>query len=136
MPGFERLVLDTNVVLSGLLFPGSAPGRTLVWAQNCTILASDATLLELLEVLGRPQFDRYLEREVRRRLGAEYANACERVEIVSTIRACRDPRDNKFLETAVDGRADLMITGDQDLLALHPFQGIAIVTPALYLEMA
>jgi len=61
-------------------------------------------------------------------------NACETVEITSSIRACHDARDDKFLEVAVDGRAEMIVTGDQDLLALHPFQGIAILTPSDYLE--
>ena len=51
------------------------------------------------------------------------------------IRACRDPRDDKFLQVAVDGRANLILTGDLDLLALHPFAGVAIVSPAAYLEL-
>ena len=54
--------------------------------------------------------------------------------ILSPVRACRDPRDDKFLEVAVRGRADAIVTGDADLLALHPFRGIAILTPAKYLE--
>jgi predicted nucleic acid-binding protein len=56
------------------------------------------------------------------------------ISIPPSIRACRDPRDDKFLEVAVHGRADLILTGDSDLLALHPFQGIAILTPAAFLE--
>jgi uncharacterized protein len=52
------------------------------------------------------------------------------VDISFPIRACRDPRDDKFLEVAVYGHADLILTGDADLLALHPFRGIAIVAPA------
>jgi uncharacterized protein len=51
-----------------------------------------------------------------------------------SIKACRDPKDDKFLELAVNGRADLIISGDKDLLVLHPFMGIAIVMPATYLE--
>jgi putative PIN family toxin of toxin-antitoxin system len=58
------------------------------------------------------------------------------VDIPFPIRACRDPRDDKFLEVAVHGHADLIVTGDADLLALNPFQGIAILTPAEYLERA
>jgi putative PIN family toxin of toxin-antitoxin system len=54
------------------------------------------------------------------------------VDIPFPIRACRDPRDDKFLEVAVHGRADLIVTGDTDLLALHPFRGISILTPAEY----
>jgi predicted nucleic acid-binding protein len=121
MPGDERLVLDTNVVLSGLLFPDSIPSRALLKAQSCTVLASEATCLELAEVMGRSRFDRYIEREVRRQIADAYARAC-------------DPKDDKFLEVAVHGRADLIVTGDRDLLDLHPFHEILILTPAQYLE--
>jgi putative PIN family toxin of toxin-antitoxin system len=131
-----RLVLDTNVVLSALLFPGSAPSWALLKAQAATVLASDATLLELIEVMSRNRFDRYVTLDLRQRLAAEFANACETVQVVSSIRTCRDPKDDKFLEVAVDGRADLIVTGDRDLLDLHPFRGIAILTPAEYLEDA
>jgi len=54
------------------------------------------------------------------------------VPVIHTIRACRDPRDDKFLELAVNGEADLIVTGDQDLLALHPFRDVPIITPAAY----
>jgi putative PIN family toxin of toxin-antitoxin system len=135
MANAERLVLDTNVVLSALLFPGSPPSQALLKAQAGQALASDATLLELVEVMARARFDRYVERGLRQRLAAEYMNACETVPILFPIRACRDPRDDKFLEVAVHGRANLIVTGDADLLALSPFRGIAILTPAAYLEM-
>jgi putative PIN family toxin of toxin-antitoxin system len=58
----------------------------------------------------------------------------EPIVIAYPIRASRDPRDDKFLEVAVHGRADLIMTGDADLLAMNPFRGIAILTPAEYLE--
>jgi putative PIN family toxin of toxin-antitoxin system len=98
------------------------------------VLGSDATLLELVEVMRRPRFDRYFERAVRERLVAEYMSACEVVPILYSIQACRDPRDDKFLEVAVHGQADAIVTGDQDLLVLHPFRGIAILSPRDYLE--
>jgi putative PIN family toxin of toxin-antitoxin system len=131
----ERLVLDTNVVLSGLLFPGAIPSQALLKAQKATILASEATLLELVEVIGRGRFDRYVEAGIRQRLLAEYMKTTERVEIYHSIRACRDVKDDKFLELAVDGRANAIVTGDNDLLALHPFRGIPILTPADYLNL-
>ena len=99
------------------------------------MLASDATLLELVEVMSRARFDRYIDPGIRQRLVAEFAYACETIEIVAPIRACRDPKDDKFLEVAVHGRAELIVTGDEDLVALNPFRGIAILTPAQYLEM-
>ncbi len=52
----------------------------------------------------------------------------------NAIRACRDPKDDKFLEVAVHGRADAIVTGDEDLLVLHPLRGIAILTPREYVE--
>lgn len=134
MRGDERYVLDTNVVLSGLLFPESTPSRALLKAQNGTMLASDATLLELVEVMSRVRFNRYVERNIRQQLVAEYVNACEKAQINFPVHACRDPRDDKFLEVAVHGRADVIVTGDADLLAMNPYRGIAILTPAEYLE--
>jgi putative PIN family toxin of toxin-antitoxin system len=134
MSNFGRLVVDTNVVLSAILFPGSVPSRVLHQAQGNVVLASELTLQELKEVAGRSRFDRYVEPEKRRRLVAEFVRAAVTVDIPFPIRACRDPKDDKFLEVAVHGRADVIVTGDTDLLALHPFRGIEILTPTEYLE--
>jgi putative PIN family toxin of toxin-antitoxin system len=132
----ERVVLDTNVVVSGMLFPGSIPSQALFKAQKGRVLASEATNLESLEVLKRSRFDRYIEVGIRNALAAEYLNACELIPIPFPIHACRDPRDDKFLEVAVYGRADVIVSGDADLLALHPFRGVAILTPAEFLDRA
>jgi len=134
MTALGRLVMDTNVALSGLLFPGSIPSRVLQEAQGSVILASSATRQELTEVIEQIRFDRYLQREVRRSLAVEYLRATVTIEVPFPIRACRDPKDDKFLEVAVHGLADAIITGDRDLLELNPFRGIAILTPAEYLE--
>jgi len=129
----RRIVLDTNVVVSGLLFPGSVPADALLKAQKGIVLSSDATRLELIHVMSRSRFDRYVEPGIRQRLTALYLIATELIDIVAPIRACRDTRDDKFLEVAIHGRADSIVTGDSDLLALHPFRGIEIFTPANYL---
>jgi predicted nucleic acid-binding protein len=57
-----------------------------------------------------------------------------RVEIIREINACRDPKDDKFLTAAVNGHADALVTGDEDLLQLHPFLGIPILTPKRFLK--
>jgi putative PIN family toxin of toxin-antitoxin system len=54
--------------------------------------------------------------------------------MVYPVRQCRDPKDDKFLETALNGKADLILTGDSDLLTLHPWQGIAILSSTRYLK--
>jgi len=133
MPGPCRIVVDTNVVVSGLLFPRSDLNRAMLKAHTCEMLASEATKLEIVEVLSRSKFDRYVMPEIRRQLAVEYIRACETIHVHSTIRACRDLKDNKYLELAVDGRADVILTGDLDLLALHPFRKIAVLSPAQYL---
>ncbi|WP_420463292.1 putative toxin-antitoxin system toxin component, PIN family [Candidatus Palauibacter sp.] len=56
------------------------------------------------------------------------------IEIAMSIRACRDPKDDLILELAVNGDASCIVTGDADLLALHPFSGVQIVTPSEYLQ--
>jgi len=65
---------------------------------------------------------------------AALVNQAKFVEITETITECRDPKDNKFLELAVCGGADCLISGDGDLLALHPFRGIRILPPQAFLN--
>jgi putative PIN family toxin of toxin-antitoxin system len=134
MTGDERVVLDTNVVVSGILFENSIPAHAPSKAQQGYVLISEETKQELLQVLRRNRFDRYTDRGIRDAAAIQYIRACELVEIPSHIRACRDPRDDKFLEVAVHGRADVIVTGDDDLLRLHPFCGIAILTPAGFMN--
>ena len=97
----RRVVLDTNAVVSGLLFPGSVPANALLKAQKGIVLSSDGTRLELIHVMSRSRFDRYVEREIRQRLTAQYLNATELIDVAAPIHACRDPRDDKFLEVLV-----------------------------------
>jgi len=129
-----RRVLDTNVLISRLLMAHSVPGRAVRHAVDTgLLLVSDATLDELADVLVRPKFDPYVTPEERQGFLQRLLRIAERVPILRQIRACRDPRDDQFLDVAVNGDADVIITGDGDLLALHPFMGVAILTPADYL---
>ncbi len=135
MTQLRRIVLDTNVLVSAALRNGSLPHRALLQARlEGRLLASDETLAEFRSVLLRDKFDRDVDRALRVELLQEYAQLCSLVPIVAPICACRDPKDDKFLELAVHGRADAIITGDRDLLDLNPFRGIAILTPAEYLQ--
>jgi putative PIN family toxin of toxin-antitoxin system len=135
MPESRRIVVDTNIVVSGLLFPRSDINLALSKAQTYEMLASEATKQEVIEVLSKPKFDRYLSLEIRKQLAAEYIRACEAAQVHTVIQACRHPKDDKFLELAVDGRADLILTGDNDLLVLNPFRSIRIMPPKLFLEL-
>lgn len=81
-----------------------------------------------MEVLMRSKFDRYVTEERRLRFLANYFSIAVSVNISECIDACRDPKDNKFLELAVSGKADCIVTGDNDLLKLHPFRDVSILT--------
>jgi uncharacterized protein len=134
MKARERVVVDTNALISRLLLPGSDPGQVVREAvAEAQLLASDDTIIELADVLAREKFDPYTTVEERQEFLRLFDRIAERVPIVHIVRACRDPKDDKFLELAVNGEAQLIITGDADLLALHPFRGIHILTPASYL---
>ncbi len=84
-------------------------------------------------MLGRKKFDRYLLPEERERFLARLALEATLVDVAVHIQVCRDPKDDKVLELAVSSNATCIISGDQDLLELNPFQHIPILTPAEFL---
>ncbi|WP_448573993.1 putative toxin-antitoxin system toxin component, PIN family [Trichothermofontia sp.] len=127
-----RYILDTNVVVSALLQPRSVPRQAFDLAfMRGTVLISIATIDELDSVLRKPKFDRYISERDRLHFLAIFIQDSIIVDLREklNISDCRDPKDNKFLELAVSGNADCIISGDDDLLDLHPFRGISIITP-------
>jgi len=130
----RRVVVDTNALVSRLLLPDSTAARAVRRAvDTCEVLACDDTLDELANVLSRSKFDPYVSLAERREFLALFTRVAIWVPIVHTVRACRDSRDDKFLELALNGEAQAIISGDADLLSLHPFRDIAILTPTDFL---
>jgi len=131
-----RCVFDTNVLVSALLLPDSKPRHALdLVLQRGRILLSFATLAELNEILSRKRFRRYVDEEDVRSFLAALTRESQWVDVDVRIQACRDPKDDKFLELALSGHGTHIVTGDSDLLALHPFQGIQILAPHRFLEL-
>jgi putative PIN family toxin of toxin-antitoxin system len=131
----QRVVVDTNVIVSSLLLADSAPQRALFVAQAKTdLLLSDDVVAELNAVLGRPAFDRYLDSATRQRFLHSLIACAHLVPITERVQACRDPRDDIFLELAVNGDADLIVSGDRDLLDMRSFRHVAILTPRQFLD--
>jgi putative PIN family toxin of toxin-antitoxin system len=131
-----RVVFDTNVVVSAMLLPLSIPRQTLARAlREGRLLISAATITELDAVIHLPKFDKYLSEEERIEFLTTLVHEAELVNVVERVADCRDPRDNKFLELAVSGRATHVVTGDSDLLVLHPFRGITVVSPSEFLAL-
>jgi putative PIN family toxin of toxin-antitoxin system len=133
-----RAVLDTGVLVSAFISRQGAPGQVLAAARSGRLkpLFSAAMLDELLDVLSRPHMQRKYHiglDEVEALLHFLQARG-EPVVPREVVRDCRDPKDNKFLEAALAGQADCLVTGDEDLRVLHPWRGIAILTPAQLVE--
>jgi len=128
-------VFDTNVIVSALLFKKSVVREALDKARTTgTILLSLEVIEELHNVLSRPAFDRYIEEEDRLKFLALLIKEANLVEITERIKECRDPKDDKFLELAVNGNANFIVSGDKDLQVLHPFRNIPILSPREFLD--
>ena len=124
-----RIVIDTNIFISGLLLSASKAQQVFdIVTESQILLMSDSTFAEICKTLIRPKFDKYVSWEKRLNFIGSLQQKAEVINITETITTCRDPKDNKFLELAVSGKADLIITGDQDLLILNPFENIEIIT--------
>lgn len=99
--------------------------------EGHVLLKSVATERQFFEVMARPYLAPLIAPAALAWLSRLLA-AAETVTIAERIAACRDPTDDKFLELAVNGRADVIVSGDADLLALDPFRDIPIVAPAAF----
>jgi putative PIN family toxin of toxin-antitoxin system len=127
-----RVVVDTNVIVSAAFKESSWPGAVIRWAGNFGgLLKSKTTEEEVFEVLRRPRIARIIAPLFDIRLRQIFADA-ELMLIAEHIAACRDPKDDKFLELAVNGRADVIVSADADLLVMDRIRGIPIITPAAF----
>jgi len=130
-----RHVFDTNTLVSAVLFEQSKPWQALRHAlRRGRVLLSSPTLEELAEVLQREKFVRYVTAAEREAFLVAFVDRVLFIEPTEEVRVCRDDKDDKFLELAVSGRAVYIISGDDDLLVLHPFRDIAIMTAAEFLQ--
>lgn len=130
-----RFVFDTNVVVSALLMKKSVARGALIKARVAgTILLSLDVIEELHDVLSRHAFDRYIDEEDRLKFLSLLIKEATLIEIDETIKECRDPKDDKFLELAVNGNANIIVSGDKDLQVLHPFRNIPILSPREFLD--
>lgn len=131
-----RAVFDTNVLVSALMFEQSTPARAFFAAlQGGEVLVSTPLANEISTILHRRKFNRYFSEEQRETFLIALVQSSKLVEVIETIQACRDPKDNMLLELAVSGKADALITGDTDLLVLNPFKKIAILQPEAFLTV-
>ena len=132
-----RAVIDTNILVSGLIRKQGLPGQVLRHLRDgdFTIIYSVPIMVEVVEVLSRPQF-RNKYQVVAEDIMALINLVRLRGDLVSPKRkidACRDPKDNHFLEAAIEGNANIIVSGDKDLLDMMDFETIPIVSTAEFL---
>jgi len=133
----DRLVIDSNVWIAALLAPKGTARRLIdaVLERELTVLMSEATFTELVERLQRPKFDRYRDSQAWDLFLSELVElASWHEDSESATGVCRDVDDDKFLSLAVTGEADVLITGDGDLLELGSYSGIPVMTPAQFMQ--
>jgi putative PIN family toxin of toxin-antitoxin system len=133
-----RVVIDTGVLISGLIRPAGIVGDVLRGLRDGRFIPIYSTpiLLEIIHVLSRPVFQ-----------SKYHVTTDDITALINLLRlrgemviprlnltVCRDPKDNKFLEAAISGGAEVIITGDDDLLALNTYEGIEILRPTEFLD--
>ncbi|MGA7155893.1 MAG: putative toxin-antitoxin system toxin component, PIN family [Acidobacteriaceae bacterium] len=139
MSGVRRVVFDTSTLVSAALRVGSVPHQALLLALGaCDVCSSVETLEELGTVLQRDKFDRYLDRALRLSFVAQMRRhthlfAVQSSDVEADLPACRDPKDNQFLALVLAAEADALISSDEDLLMLHPWRGVPVMTAAEFL---
>lgn len=136
----ERVVFDTSTVIGAALKVGSKPHQALMLALDfCVLCGSEQIMAELAEVLNRGYFERRLaqpDRDTFLAMIRKNVEICwvEETAVVSLDPPCRDVSDNFILALALAAQADAIVSSDQDLLVLHPWRGIAILTPAQFVS--
>lgn len=123
------IVFDTNLIVSAFLsLQGMAAQALLVGIEYFELACSKQVFAELVDVLKRDKFDKYVSKAERGERLAVYAQVVKFYNDCLDIIDCKDPKDNKFLSLALSSGAKLIVSGDKrDLLCMNPYQGIDII---------
>jgi uncharacterized protein len=132
----KLFILDTVVLIQAMLSGTCGAYRALQKADNNgIIIVSQEALEELEDKIKSPKFDKYQSIEKRIKFFHSFRNLALLIDPKIIIEACRDPKDDKFLSLAISVGADYIVTRDNDLLCLHPFQNIPIITTGEFLAI-
>lgn len=137
MNELPNYVFDTNTVLSSLLSPNQNSTTALAYKKaihSGVLVCSDETYAELADVIFRKKFDKYLSDSTRFSFLENFRKIAHWAIVDYHVFDCRDPKDDKFLSLALAANATLIVSGDEDLLILHPYQNIPILTARQFLE--
>ena len=134
-----QAIIDTNILVSALIKPEGTVGPVLHRLRDgdYEIVLSEQLLTELVDVLNRPRIkEKYgLDTEDIETVLALLLLRGRIVSPVERVDVCRDPKDNMFLEAALTAEADVIVSGDEDLLVLDSFRSIPVIGPAAFLQL-
>lgn len=129
------VIFDCNVLVSAFIFRGGTTRKSWDKAKaNHSIISSQNIFAEYRYIFSHSKFDKYLKPETRQELILEIGSVIKTVPVTHNVKICRDPKDDMYLELALSGKADCIITGDPDLQILNPFENILIISPKEFLE--
>jgi putative PIN family toxin of toxin-antitoxin system len=136
-----RALLDANVLISATIRPSGTPGlivASFLERGAFELVLSPAIIAEVEAAVRLPKIRKYLREPNESLLWlADLAALADLVDDTSRVRgACRDPEDDAVLSAALEGRAGVIVTGDDDLLALEEYEGVAIITPRAFLDLS
>ncbi len=129
-----KIVLYANFVISAFLLKNSVSSIAFEKAfDEHLLLTSLSVLEEIKEKLPYKKFDKYVDLKTRIEFVTRFEKEAELIYVTHKVSVCRDPKDDPYLELALSGKADCIITGNRDLLVLHPFENILIISPKEFL---
>ena len=129
-----RIILDTNLWISFLISKDLSKLDQLLYEKNATLIFSQELLEEFLEVTKRPKFRKFFSKKDIENVLETIDEYADYVIVKSKITICRDPKDNFLLSLAKDGKADFLLTGDNDLLVIGEFEKTIIKTISDFLS--
>ena len=131
-----RVVVDCNVLISAALSKNGTSAQAIKLVENSHhLILSEKTLREFSDTILKTKFDTYFRPiDIRFAIIAQYSNKCELIVPFHRVTFCRDPKDDMYLELALSGKADCIVSGDPDLQILNPFENIPIISPREFLD--
>jgi putative PIN family toxin of toxin-antitoxin system len=130
----DKIVLDTNIFIYFLISNSFHKLDKKLKNNDIKLLFSEELLSEFLQVVSRPKFKKYFSDKDITNLLNDLHNYADLIEVYSQVNVCRDKKDNFLLALCVDGKADFLITGDQDLLDLKKIKKTSIIKISDYLK--
>lgn len=130
----SRIVIDTNLWISFLITKNYTRLDEIIFTKKCILVFSQELLEEFIAVAKRPKFRRFFSASDIEEILETIQEYAEFVSVTSKTEVCKDPKDNFLLSLSLDGNADILLTGDNDLLILKKFRKTKILTISDFLD--